>query len=388
MVKTTTSMAKSNEIKRLNPKGAETKYIGFEPEWKVQPTEENRVSSLANAFHWYNYHYGKKDAKDMLCHYLEHNGRTKDARTMRGIPDSQIRLTPAWVCRMTLIGLILKEHEQENINEQLNDMLQSKQEIKRAQADVDADAAVARLTIQDHLREKVSECCGELEAMFDDFIDAGAKMSADYKPLMLMRGMNISPNMISTVSRVWELRLAEFTEVLEGQDPQLVEGYSHLTKIQLRNCVKFCETVINDCNSYVQLKKVERKPRAKKAVSPEKKAAKFKICAEFAELKLKSLPAAQLVDKSEAWVYDTKKRKLIHIVADEYAKVFTIKNNSVIGFSKIETVQKTLRKPAETVKLLSAAGKPAARKIFKDLTTTETVWNARGTENLVILRAW
>ena len=381
-------MAKSNEIKRLNPKGAETKYIGFEPEWKVQPTEENRVSSLANAFHWYNYHYGKKDAKDMLCHYLEHNGRTKDAKTMRGIPDSQIRLTPAWVCRMTLIGLILKEHEQENINEQLNDMLQSKQEIKRAQADVDADAAVARLTIQDHLREKVSECCGELEAMFDDFIDVGAKMSADYKPLMLMRGMNISPNMISTVSRVWELRLAEFTEVLEGQDPQLVEGYSHLTKIQLRNCVKFCETVINDCNSYVQLKKVERKPRAKKAVSPEKKAAKFKICAEFVELKLKSLPAAQLVDKSEAWVYDTKKRKLIHIVADEYAKVFTVKNNSVIGFSKIETVQKTLRKPAETVKLLSAAGKPAARKIFKDLTTTETVWNARGTENLVILRAW
>jgi len=381
-------MAKTNEIKRLNPKGAETKYIGFEPEWKVQPTEDNRVSSLANAFHWYNYHYGKKDAKDMLCHYLEHNGRTKDARTMRGIPDSQIRLTPAWVCRMTLLGLVLKEHEQVNINEQLNDMLQSKQEIKRAQADIDADTAVAKLTIQDHLREKISECCGELEGMFDNFIDAGAKMSADFKPLVLMRGMNISPNMIGTVARVWELRLAEFTEVLEGKDPQLVEGYSHLSKLQLRNCVKFCETVINDCNSYVQLKKVERKPRAKKAVSPEKKAAKFKICAEFAELKLKSLPAAQLVDKSEAWVYDTKKRKLIHIVADEYAKVFTIKNNSIIGFSKIETVQKTLRKPAETVKLLSAAGKPAARKIFKDLTTTETAWNARGTENLVILRAW
>ena len=267
-------------------------------------------------------------------------------------------------------------------------MLRAKQEVRRAQVDVDADAAVARLTIQDHLREKVSECCGELEGLFDDFITSGAKMSADFKPLMLMRGMNISPNMISTVARVWELRLAEFNEVLDGKDPQLIEGYSHLTKIQLRNCVKFCETVINDCNSYVQLKKVERKPRKAKPVSPEKKAAKFKICAEFMELKLKSLPAAQLVDKSEAWVYDIKKRKLIHIVADEYAKVFTIKNNGVIGFSKIETVQKTLRKPAETVKLISAAGKPAARKIFKELTTTETAWNARGTENLVILRAW
>ena len=381
-------MAKTTEIKRLNPKGAETKYIGFEPEWKDQPLDENRVSALANAFHWYNYHYGKKDAKDMLCHYLEHNGRTKDAKTLRGIPDSQIRLTPAWVCRMTLIGLILKEHEQENINEQINEMLNAKQEKKREQSEVDADAAVARLTIQDHLREKVSECCGEMEAMFDDFIDAGAKMSADFKPIGLMRGMNISPNMIGTVTRVWELRLAEFTEVLEGKDPQLVEGYSHLTKVQLRNCVKFCETVINDCNSYVQLKKVERKPRKIKPVSPEKKATKFKILAEFAEFKLKSLPAAQLVDKSEAWLYDTKKRKLIHVVADEYAKVFTIKNNAVIGFSKIETVQKTLRKPAETVKLLASAGKPAARKIFKDLSTTETAWNARGTENLVILRSW
>jgi len=383
-----TTMAKTNEIKRLNPKGADSKYLGAEPEWQTQPAEENRVGALANAFHWYNYHYGKKDAKDMLCHYLEHNQRPKDAKTLRGVPDSQVRLTPAWVCRMTMMGLELKPHEQENINEQLTEMLNAKQEVRRAQAEVDADAAVARLTIQDHLREKIIECSGELEGMFDDFIVAGAKMSADFKPISLMRGMNVSPNMIGTVTRVWELRLAEFNGVLEGEDPQLVEGYSHLTRLQLRNCVKFCETVINDCNSYVQLKKVERKPRKVKPVSPEKKAAKFKILAEFAEFKLKSLPAAQLVDKSEAWLYDTKKRKLIHIVADEYAKVFTVKNNSVIGFSKIETVQKTLRKPAETVKLLTAAGKPAARKIFKDLTTTETAWNARGTENLVILRSW
>jgi hypothetical protein len=70
--------------------------------------------------------------------------------------------------------------------------------------------------------------------------------------------------------------LTEFTEVLEGEDIDLVEGYSHLSKLQLRNCVKFCETVINDCASYVQLKKVERKPRAKKAVSPERMSSKFK----------------------------------------------------------------------------------------------------------------
>ena len=143
-----------------------------------------------------------------------------------------------------------------------------------------------------------------------------------------------------------------------------------------------------DCGSYVQIKKVERKPRKVKPVSPEKKAAKFKICVAFPELKLTSLPASQLVDKTEAWLYDTKKRKLIHLVADEYAKVFTVKNNTIIGFSTVETVQKTLRKPAEQLKAITGVGKPAARKTFKDIKATETAWNPRGNENLVILRVW
>ena len=381
-------MAKSNEIKRLNPKGAETKYVGFEPEWKFQPTEENRVSSFANAFQWYNYHYGKKDAKDMLCHYLEHNNRPKDARLMRGIPDSQIRVTPAWVCRMTLLGLVLNEHEQGIVDEQISQMLQAKQEVKRAQADVDADTAVAKLTIQDHLREKISECCGELEGMFDDFVVAGAKMSADFKPIALMRGMNVSPNMIGTVSRVWELRLAEFTEVLAGEDADLVEGYSHLSKLQLKNCVKFCETVINDCNSYVQLKKVERKPRVKKAISPERLTRNFKFMREFDELKLKSEPVAKLVGASEAWLYNTANRKLIHVVADSHAGTFTVKGSAIVGFDTTQTVQKTLRNPAEQIKAVTGGGKPAARKAFKDIKSTEIKFNGRGNDNLIILWAW
>jgi hypothetical protein len=100
------------------------------------------------------------------------------------------------------------------------------------------------------------------------------------------------------------------------------------------------------------------------------------------------LPAASLVDKAEAWLYDTKKRKLIHVVADSYTQAFTVKNNSVIGYSTVETLQKTVRKPAEIIKAMQTAGKPAARKIYKELTTTETPWNARGTENLIVLKAW
>ena len=371
--------------KPLNPRSPDTKYVGEEPLWREQPTE-HRFTSLSRAFNWYNYFYGKKEAKDFVASYLDRRDRVRDAKQIRSLGDSQIRLTTGWLCRMADMGLQLDEHEQIKLDNMIVELLATKDEPK-IEVVVDKDDT-PKITIQDRLREKVSECIGELEGSFDEFIASGAKLNADYKPVSIMRSMNIAPQMVSMIKDVWTKKLVEFEEVVAGKDADLVKAYDYMTKIQLKACVKFCELVLSDCGSYVQIKKVERKPRKVKAVPPEKKAAKFKICVEFAELKLRSLPAAQLVDKSEAWLYDSKKRKLIHIVADEYAKVFTVKNNAVIGFSTVETVQKTLRKPAEQLKAIVAAGKPAARKLFKDIKATETTWNGRGTENLVILRAW
>jgi hypothetical protein len=187
---------------------------------------------------------------------------------------------------------------------------------------------------------------------------------------------------------VWKTKLAEFEEVLEGADADLVEGYSHLSKNQIKQCVKFIEQVIADCGNYVQIKKVERKPRAKKAVSPERVSAKFKYLKEFAELKLTSVAPAQLVNAAEAWLYDTKKRKLIHVMADTHIGTFTVKGSAIVGFDTINTLQKTLRKPAEQLKEVVSSGKPAARKAFKDIKSTETKYNGRGNENLIILKAW
>jgi hypothetical protein len=376
----------TTEIKLLNPKSADVKYTGLEPAWKLVLTDGDRTSAILKAFAWYNYHYGKKDAKDMIAHWLEHNDRPRDAKLIRGIPDSQIRSTTAWVCRMNLIGLALSEHELSVIDTQISDMMRIKQEVIRVVTE--EETVQARLTIQDHLRERMSECAGELEGLFDDFLQQGAKLTAEFKPMSHIRGRNVAPQMIGTISAIWKDRLAEFEETVEGRDADLVEAYSHLSKIQLRNCVKFCELVINDCVSYVQIKKVERKPRAKKTISPEKLSAKFKYLKDFAELKLTSVSPASLVNSSEAWLYDTKKRKLIHVLADAHVGSFTIKGTSIVAFDAVNSSQKTLRKPAEQIKSVVSVGKPAARKVYKDIKSTEIRFNGRGNENLIILKAW
>ena len=378
-------MIATKPVKLLNPRSADTNAMGMEPTWITQPTD-NRISALSKAFSWYNYFYGKKDARDMIVNYLERHERKADIKLLKGVPDSSIRLTTGWLCRMSMVGLELNEIEQTKLNNLLNEILEAKQ-VEVAE-EVVVDDTVPRITIQDRLREKVVECAGELEGMFDDFVDGGAKMSADWKPISTIRGMNVAPQMISIIADIWKKRLAEFEEVAKGTDEQVVEAYSNFNKIQLRNCIKFCEAVVNDCGAYVQIKKVERKPRKVKAVPPEKRAAKFKVITTFSELKLTGLPAASLVDKAEAWLYDTKKRKLIHLVADSHTQSFTIKNNSIIGFSTVDSVQKTLRKPAEQIKAITTVGKPAARKVFKDIKSTETKFNGRGNENLVILKAF
>jgi urease gamma subunit len=368
----------------LHPKSADTKYTGLEPEWRVQPEAENRASRVIAAFTWYNYHYDKRTVKELIIDWLVRNDRQRDAKEFGRVPESTIRNQTGWLCRMNTMGLTLNEHELLAVDGAIADHLRSVRAVKEVVRE--ATEIVNRPTIQDRLREKVGEAAGEIEGMYDDMILAGARMSADYKPITILRGMNVAPQMVGEIADQWRRRLEELEEAARGKDAQLVEGYGNFGKIQIKNLAKFAEQVIADCGSYVQIKKVERKPRKKKPISPERQTQKFKYLAEFEELKLKSEPVTRLVNAQEAWLYDTKKRKLIYVMADTHAGSFTVKNNNLIGFDPTNSVQKTLRKPAEQIRALLQGGVAQHRKSFKDIKATEVKFNGRGNENLILLK--
>lgn len=376
-------------VKSMNPRSADTAQMGSEPDWTTQPAEGSRLSALSKAFVWYNYFYSKREAKECIVDWLNRNERLAEAKHFAKVPESAVVMTYGWVCRTNTRGLELTEKELSQVNEYIADNIASRQSVKEVVEAASAPApVVAKPNIQDHLREKISEAAGELDGMFDELIKTGAKLNASFKPLSLLRSMNVAPQLTPTIKEIWNKRIDEFNEVLAGKDAQLVEGYGHLGKVQIRNLIKFAELVVADCDSYVQIKKADRKPRTRKPVSPEKVAKNFKYLSVFDELKLKSETATKLVEATEAWLYDTKKRKLIHVVADQHAGTFTVKGSSIVGFDSVQTMQKTLRKPAEQLKSITGAGKPGARKAFKDIKSTEIKWNGRGNENLVILRVW
>ena len=376
----------ASKLRVLNPKSADIKYTGPEPDWTVQPGPEHRQSAVMRAFGWYGYHYDKKIVKQLVLDWLlEHDAGQH--RAFGRVPESALPNTLGWLCRMNQRGLVLTARELEFVSDTVRANIKATGSVKQVVAE-SAATEPGRVTIQDRLRAKAEEIVAELEGLYDDVIRNDAKMTADNRPIAVIRGMNLPTQMVPMVRDVWAARLEELQVVQQGRDVDLVEGYGNFSKIQIRNLVKLSEQVLADCASFVQIKRVEKRPRKAKAVSPEHRARKFRHISEFDELKLTGLPASKLIDASEAWLYDTKKRKLIHAVADSHIGTISIKNNMLLGLGEADSQQKTLRRPADTLKELMTASKPNARRLFKDIKTTETLFNGRGTDTLMILRVW
>lgn len=390
----------STMVKALNPKDVDTKYMGEEPSFELQPETVVRSSTLSRAFNWYNRFYGRKEGKDLLIQYLESNDRKADAKQMHKVPESEVLTTLCWLSRMTLRGLELTSAEQSTLQNEINRLLLTvskpetifKSGFKSAEeTPADKVETANRPNIQEILREKASEACGEIEGLFDEYIAAGAKSTHSLRPMDELAKRNVMPQHIPLVASVWKKKLAEFEEVLESKDSLLTEGYNQFTKTQLKNIIKFIDGVLSDLNSYISVKKTARTPRARKAVPVEKIVAKLKYLREFkdvaAKLDLVSVHPTKLHGASEAWVYDTAKRKLHHYIADDYSKTFTVKGNTLLGFDTSTSEVKTLRKPAEAIKEIMGS-KPAARKYFKEIKATATTPNGRFNDSLIILKAF
>lgn len=377
------SRTKNTEIKELHPKDPDAKYLGSEP--KFNTTEGcDKKWELVRAMNWYNHFYDNKAARDFIVQYLEVNGKYDVAKSVSKVSDGQIVDTYGWVARSILRGyqaddeLVLKLHNE-------IDRL-----VKTTAVTQKEDKPVSnRPNVQEIMRERTLEAGGELEGRWDDYVKDGAKKENSINPIQVLTERNILPQHVSMLIDVWNDKLDEYTEVQSGKDEQLNEAYGKYGKIQIRNMISTIESVISELNSYINIKKTDRKPRKKKPVPVEKLVRKLKYLKTFKleKLDLVSVPPTKVHGASEVWVYDTKKRKLHHYVADDYAKTLAVKGNTVIGFCTKQSEIKTLRKPEEQIKQIMGS-KPAARKFFKDIKAVSATPNGRFNSEMIILRAF
>jgi hypothetical protein len=366
----------------------DVKYVGDEPvypslEEQQAWTDSEYRTQVMRSLNWYAHTQDKKKSAEWLNQFLARNPRRQKIADAVKRGDIWPGPTVGFALRAGRVGLALRFGTLRTLVKQL----------KQADKGVDTSDQVVevvvddkpKFNIQERMAEKTAEFLGELEGRFDDYM---TEFKGEPKLVELMTQMNVPAVQVKTVTEFISKKIAEFEEVNSSKDSQVLEAYKHLGKRQITAIVKWWTQALSEANSYNVVKKAAKAPRKKKAVLPEKVVAKLKYAKEFKELNLKSADPTTILTAQELWVYNTKTRKLGIYIVDQYAGALTVKNSSILGFDAAASVQKTLRKPKDQIKEFTTNGKPAAKKWFKGIKSTEIKLNGRISTDVILLKVY
>ena len=189
-------------------------------------------------------------------------------------------------------------------------------------------------------------------------------------------------------------QLKKMSEHDADQWAQLKEGYSHLTKSDIKMFRTAIEGLLSALDFVIDTAKATRKPRKAKPKSATKLVEKLKYLKVDSKYQLASIAPDQIVGASELWVFNVKTRKLGKYVASNIdpkgmgrdGSGLSVKGTTIIGFDESQSIQKTLRKPEAQLKEFKGAGKVALRKFLDDIPTTDTKLNGRCNPDTVLLK--
>lgn len=348
---------------------ANEKFVGKEPKFTGEITD----SEIGSALSWYSQNKSSKDSQKYANDFFKKKFKV-DALSVIKTKPQQI----GFICRMVTNGAVLSDERQKWFDEQINGI---REVIAKTQTTEVLEKVKKGPNIQDRIREKANECISELEGQIDTLI--ATKFSANVTPYAIMHTMTIKDAQVRFILDWVKTKRSEFDEVLTTDDKDLKEGYSNFSKAELKKIVAYCDQVILDCQKVSST--ATRKPRKRKAKTPDQLVAKIKYCQEFAELKLTSIRPFDIIGSMQLWVYNTKTRKLGVYHAEDVGGL-SVKGSSILNFTESKSVQKKLRKPEVTLPDVSSGGKVFLRNVIENIRAVESALTGRINADTILLR--
>lgn len=348
------------------------------------------------AMSYYRMEFSGKDLKPAVIKWMTSIGCTKeDIQAFKKTKDNRCSLTMGSIASCLLRGMPAVRADFNDgkdtgawLRKAINDVIeQGKNDEEDVELVKEDKPAVIQPSIQERVRDAALAMTVELEDAYQLFATDPENFDPKaFKVLNLLKGKEAKAAHARIIRDFYARDLADLQELAGGtKDPQLVEGYKHLTRKQVKNLITFLEEIANACTMLMQEAKVNRKPRKTKAVSKDKIVAKLKFKKQDEPLKLVSINPADIIGAKELWIFNTKTRKLGKYIAEEY-KDLGVKGTSITGFDEFKSIQKTVRKPEEKLKEFKAAGKVQLRKFLDDINATDTKMNGRINEETVLLK--
>jgi len=337
-----------------------------------------------------------KTYKPTIVKWMTEIGCAKeDIVAIKKVKDNRISTTMGAVAHCLLRGMQPQRADfnsgkdtTEWLRNAIVDVIREGKDDSEGEEKVEVKKEVYTPSIQERLREVALNMTEEIERAYESFqTDPENFDPKAFKVLNLLKSQQAKAAHARIIRDFYARDLAELEELASGKaDEQLKEGYSHRSRKQIKNFIAFLQEIQNACTMLMQEAKVNRAPRAKKAVSVDKLVAKLKYKKTDEPLKLVSINPTDIIGSKELWVYNTKSRKLGKYVANEYMEL-GVKGTTITGFNESLSVMKTVRKPEEKMKEFKAAGKVQLRKFLDEINATEARMNGRINEEIILLKA-
>jgi hypothetical protein len=370
----------------------------FSPKWEGHETWNTNqfLRQFHSAMAWYRLESSAKELKPKVIDWMGRQGCTKeDISAFKKTKDNRCGMTMGAVAACLIKGM-------PNVREDFNDgrdtavwlRTRINEVIEQGRDDIDDSDVVVEVkkdvytpSIQERLREVSLAMTEEIETAIEAFqTDPETFDPKAFKVLNLLKAKQAKAAHARIIRDFYSRNLTELLELAGGKaDEQLREAYSHRSKKQIKSFIAFLQEIESACNMLMQEAKVNKKPRAKKAVSKDKIIAKLKYKKSDEPLKLVSVNPADIIGAQELWIFNSKTRKLGKYVAAEFQEL-GIKGTTITGFSEMKSVQKTLRKPAEQLKAFKEAGKVVLRKFLEEINAVDTKMNGRINEDIMLLK--
>ena len=346
-------------------------FSGTEPKFSVELTPSQMMQTLS----WYSQNKDKKDAFKWACEYFKKFHKVDASSAVK----DKIS-TFGFVCRIVTNGGLLCAKDQIWFD---NEIEKIKKQLSEPVVIVEDKPKAVVINIQDRIRAKADDCIAELEGQIDDLIASG--FSANSQPYAVFHTLEIKDAQTKYIIEWAKNKRIEFDDVLNTDDKELKEAYSNFTKPQLKKMVAYFDQVILDCQKVSGAATKSRKPRKRKAKSPEQLTAKMKFMAEFKELKLTSVKATDIIGAMSLWVYNTKTRKL-GVYHAEDAGGLSVKGSSILNFVESKSVQKKLRKPEQLLPDVLNGGKVFLRNVMDSIRAVDSKLTGRINKDTILLK--
>ena len=411
-------------IKRGN-KLTEPSWEGWE-EW----TGEQFHRAVQHARAWYYENYKPADLYPAVWKWMEQNDYTKEQlKQAKAAPSFELSITAGITAKLLMNGMpdYNEKHDKyweslpgtmgntapvtkflkariERAIEAGTSVVEEKQEVEKEKANVYTP------TIQERIRDQARLQAEALEEWLDGFISDKKTFDPkgfDFKTHFQKTG--VTQAHARKLKGFYENELVDFKELerfptagqlkkmdehTQDQWAQLKEGYAHLKKADIKAFTTAIEELMTALDFVIDTAKATRAPRKAKPKSATKLVEKLKFLKVDEKFKLASISPDQIIGASELWVFNVKTRKLGKYVAKNPDPTgmgrdgsgLQVKGTTILAYDEAQSIQKTLRKPADQLKEFKGAGKVKLRKFLEDIATTDTKLNGRCNPETILLK--